>query len=265
MSDIKPITPGSIAVIIPTYNQEAFLAEAVESVFAQTRLPDQVFIVNDASTDGTNKVAEELVKKYPLISYLPLKSNSGVAVACNMALELVTAEFVVRLDGDDTLPPNYLEMLAKTMAGQPENVAFAYCAATLFGAGGGEIKARRWSVGRLAPENYIHVSSLVRTRAAREVQYFDTSLKGYEDWDFYLKLADRGYRGVPCYDTYLNYRQKPEGGRNTMTKARDTALRQEIYDRHPRIYDSVMTQFRIFWWRVTRKLGHLAKKMRKVS
>lgn len=261
MSDTNLVASGTIAIIIPTYNQEAYLVEAVESVFAQSRLPDQVVLVNDGSTDGTSSVAGQLCQQHPTIIYLS-QGNAGVGRACQAGLEKVTADYVVRLDGDDTMPPSYLEALSQALVGQPDRVAFAYSSAKLFGADGGWIQARPWSVGRLAPENYIHVSSLVRTSVAREVGYFAPELNGYEDWDFYLTLADHGYRGILCRETFLNYRQKPEGGRNTMTREKDRDLRSQIYARHPKIYRNPLNKLQIFRWRVGRRLGYWSKRMR---
>lgn len=246
---------GTIAVIIPAYNQAAYLADAVASVFAQTRLPDQVILINDGSTDATGTVAQGLTTQHPEITYLT-QSNAGVGVACQTGLAAVTSDYVIRLDADDTMPNNYIAELEKALAGQPKLVSFAYSSARLFGASEGWIHAHRWSVGRLVPENYIHVSSLVRTEVAREVGYFDTTLKGYEDWDFYLKLAERGYRGVFCRTTYLNYRQKPDGGRNTMDRDRDRGLRAEIRAKHPLLYRNPWYQFRILCWRVIRRIKH---------
>jgi glycosyltransferase involved in cell wall biosynthesis len=253
--DTKPLLP-KIAVVIPAYNQAEFLTEAVESVMRQSLPAAQVLVVNDGSTDATDEVMQTLLTRFPDIQYIS-QPNAGVCEACQVALMAVTQPLLVRLDADDWIPDNYLRVLFDCLQDQPDEVAFAYCDARLFGAVDGWIKAGRWSVTRLIPENYIHISSLVRTSIAREVGYYSSVMKGgYEDWDFYLTLAERGYRGVYCPNTSLWYRQKQTGGRNTMAREKDRGLRSKIVERHPAFYSKPYYRLVIFLWRLKRRVKY---------
>lgn len=245
----------AIAVIIPAYNQAPFLAEAVDSVYAQSLLPQQVIVVDDGSTDQTGKVLDALQKKYPQLTVIR-QANTGVAKACQQALERVTTPLVVRLDADDSMPKNYLESLLTCL--ENSEAAFAYCDAQYFGSREGRITARPWSVWHLVRENYIHVSSLIRTDIVRELGYYSPTMKfGFEDWDFYLALAEAGYKGVYCPDTALKYRQHDRGGRNNMDKTKDLTMRAQIQQNHPRLFRRPWYQLAIFLWRAKRKMKHL--------
>ncbi|HSI21206.1 MAG TPA: glycosyltransferase family A protein [Verrucomicrobiae bacterium] len=258
MSDTNPV--GPIAVIIPAYNQGPYLREAVESVMRQTLPASEIIVVDDGSTDDTAEVLNGLRREYPQLAALS-QANAGVCEASRNGLAHVSAPYVVRLDADDILPDNYLQSLFSILEKQPKEVAFAYSDAQLFGAKEGWIHARPWSIAALVPENYIHVSSLVRTDAARQVGYFNPAMRGgYEDWDFYLSLVDAGFRGVYCKETHLLYRQKEEGGRNTMDRERDHALRAQVRANHPALYTNLWYKIRIFLWRLARRLKHWAGK-----
>ena len=73
---------GEITAVIPAYNAEQFLAKAIESVLEQTRPASNVIVVDDCSTDGTERVA----KKYSDVAYLRTPVNSGHAKARNLAI-----------------------------------------------------------------------------------------------------------------------------------------------------------------------------------
>src|SRR5579871_1893267 len=94
----------STSVIIPVYNAEAFLAQAVESVRRQTVKPLEIIVVDDGSTDNSAQVAARLDVHY---IYQP---NRGPAAARNRALTAARGQFIAFLDADDLWPDNKLAM-----------------------------------------------------------------------------------------------------------------------------------------------------------
>lgn len=99
-----------VSVIIPVYNCAKYLAEALDSVFAQTYRPLEVIVVDDGSTDGSS----DIVRNYPEVQYF-YQSNQGVSVARNVALAAAKGEFIAFLDGDDTWKPNKLSIQIEYM------------------------------------------------------------------------------------------------------------------------------------------------------
>src|SRR6188508_2038149 len=97
-----------ISIIVPCYNVGPFLGETLESVLAQTYSNWECIIVNDGSPDNTHDVAIEWEKKDKRFVYLKLE-NGGVERARNKGIERATGEFILPLDGDDTLHPTFLE------------------------------------------------------------------------------------------------------------------------------------------------------------
>jgi len=96
-----------VTVIIPTYNREKLILKALDSVFKQTFQDFEILIIDDASTDNTEKVIEEL--NHPKVKFLKMEKNGGQCIARNFGITQVSGEFVAFLDSDDEWLPEKLE------------------------------------------------------------------------------------------------------------------------------------------------------------
>lgn len=109
-----------ISVVVPTYNVEPYIAQALESALGQTRAAHEVIVVDDASTDGTR----EVVRRYP-VRLIELERNGGGAAARNRAIEVASGDTLAMLDGDDYWMPHHLAILAGLLERNPEAVLAA--------------------------------------------------------------------------------------------------------------------------------------------
>src|SRR5665213_2493915 len=100
---------SKISVIIPCYNQAHFLNESVDSVLAQTYTNWECLIVNDGSTDNTERVAIACAEKDNRIKYIK-KENGGLSSARNKGLDEVTGDYIQFLDSDDMITPDKFQM-----------------------------------------------------------------------------------------------------------------------------------------------------------
>ncbi len=203
-----------VSVLVPAYNGRAYIAEALRSVFAQTRRPDEVLVADDASTDGTADVVEEVARDAPVpIRLLRQTRNSGgPARPLNAALEAASGELVAVLDQDDILLPGHLEELAGALEREPDAaLAFAACGAY----GNPEAPGARWQPPTLLrrlealgsrKEGYFHVDGHA---AARLLLTWGNYVVGYpgfvfrrDDWRRKGGL-DEGLRVGSDYDLLL--------------------------------------------------------------
>ncbi len=106
----------SISCVIPAFDAERYLGEALESVFAQTLPPDEVIVVDDGSTDGTADVAARYGDR---ILYLR-QDNAGPAAARNRGVEAAAGELLAFLDADDLWHPEKLARQAARFESRPE-------------------------------------------------------------------------------------------------------------------------------------------------
>lgn len=101
----------NITIIIPVYNAEKYLARCFESILNQSIYNFYVLVVNDGSTDESQKVIDRYCAQYPDIFISVIQSNMGVALTRNKALKMVDTEYVMFMDNDDYIDVNYVETL----------------------------------------------------------------------------------------------------------------------------------------------------------
>lgn len=113
-----------VSVVIPVYNAAGTLPRAIQSIACQTRLPAEIIIVDDASTDDTLEVAEHLRATYPQLSIrvTRLAKNSGPGTARNVGWNLSSQDFLAFLDSDDSWHPQKLEIQHQRMRENPTTV-----------------------------------------------------------------------------------------------------------------------------------------------
>ena len=97
---------ATISVIIPVYNMEAFLAQCLDSVLAQTHRELEVLVVNDASTDATAELLDRYAARDPRVRAIHKTKNEGVSFARNDALALASGNYLLFVDGDDWIEPD---------------------------------------------------------------------------------------------------------------------------------------------------------------
>lgn len=104
----------SVSVIVPVYNGERFLADALESIFAQQLQPSEVIVVDDGSTDNTSRVA----RSFAGVKYI-YQPNQGTGAACNTALSRAQWEVIAFLDSDDLWTPDKLRVQVGYLSSHP--------------------------------------------------------------------------------------------------------------------------------------------------
>jgi GT2 family glycosyltransferase len=109
--DIPPRSPllPNVTLVVPNYNHARYLPESLGSIAAQTRAPDRVLIIDDASTDGSIAVISRFVAEHPGWELIRNDKNKGVVRGQNEAIAAVDTEWIGFLGADDALHPNYLE------------------------------------------------------------------------------------------------------------------------------------------------------------
>lgn len=105
----------SISVIIPTFNREKYLGEAIESILEQDYQPIEIIVVDDGSTDNT----KALISTFPTVKYV-YQENSGQAAARNQGIAISKGEYLAFLDSDDLWIPGKLHSQMNYMQNHPE-------------------------------------------------------------------------------------------------------------------------------------------------
>jgi len=112
---MKKYKDNLVSVIIPVFNSEKFIVEAIKSVLAQTYQNFEIILVDDCSTDNSVSLIEILRKNEPRIHLFKNKVNSGAAISRNRALNEANGQYVAFLDSDDSWYPNKLSQQINLM------------------------------------------------------------------------------------------------------------------------------------------------------
>lgn len=101
----------AVSVIVPVYNVERYLEKCIKSVIDQTLKNIEILLINDGSSDGSQRIIERYQDEYPEVIKSYIKENGGLSSARNFALELARGTYITFLDSDDYLEKDYLEKL----------------------------------------------------------------------------------------------------------------------------------------------------------
>lgn len=214
----------SISCVIPCYNAERFLAEALDSVFAQTLPVAEVIVVDDGSTDRSAEVAARQADR---VRYT-VQSNAGPAAARNRGVELSTGDFIAFLDADDVWHPQKLERQMARFAARPE---LEICVTHLSAFWEEEVRHEQAQRGALgggaALPGYVMQTMLARRRAFEKAGPLNPALRYGEDTDWFIRARDSGLEIELMPDVLLFRRFHA----NNLTRSRgNAALKSGILD-----------------------------------
>jgi glycosyltransferase involved in cell wall biosynthesis len=186
-----------ISVIIPYYNRERYIDEAIQSVLAQTLKPLEIILVNDCSQESSRRYLDRYAGVCKIVD---LAKNVGLAGSRNAGIRAARGQFVALLDDDDIWLARKLEMQRQYMEEHPQCSA-VHCSVWAFFASKQDELWSRFATGpmtlaqALADEHWVVPSTLmVRTSAVRAFGGFDISFRECEDRDFMIRFAAAGYR-----------------------------------------------------------------------
>lgn len=184
---------SSVAVVIPTRNRRELVGRAIRSALQQTQPPEQVVVVDDASTDGT---AVAVAGIDPRVLSIRLERRAGMAAARNAGAARVAAEWIAFLDDDDLWAPEKLEAQLATV--RYTDSCWVFGAALVV-----DVKAAKvYVAGRMPPEIRVEADLIarndipagasnvvMRTSMFRRLGGFDSTFEHLADWDLWLRAT----------------------------------------------------------------------------
>jgi GT2 family glycosyltransferase len=205
-SPVAPACPGPVSVVIPLFNQGAFVREAVASIRASAGVDPEIVVVDDGSTDDATRRVFDALSGVVKVR----QPNRGLSAARNSGIARSSGEFVVPLDADDVLHPDYLRTALVALRRNPE-LGYVNSYVRNFGL----FDSPRAQIGNV-PEVmlFIHTDGLpcgvYRRSALDTVGGFDEDMPGFEDWDMQIRLAKAGVGGDVLPHELVRYRRHTE-------------------------------------------------------
>lgn len=208
-----------VSVVIPVWNGQRYVAEAMDSVLAQTHQDLELIVVDDGSTDATASIVEAYARKDPRVR-LVRQRNQGVASARNTGLEAAQGEWVACLDHDDVMLPHRLERQIAFIARHPEVRVLGsicqYINAEGKQRGGHTIGAPIRSPADLAAMlkdgrliGLTHPSVIMHRATIRALGGYDPATEPAEDLDLWMRVAEAGHLILQADEVLTRYRVHP--------------------------------------------------------
>jgi glycosyltransferase involved in cell wall biosynthesis len=230
-----------VSIIVPCYNQAQYLPEALDTVLAQTYSFWECIIVNDGSPDNTEEIAKQYCEKDKRFHYVS-KENGGLSSARNAGIKNSTGEFILPLDSDDLISPEYIEKATEHFHLYPDT-KLVYCKAELFGLENGEWGLPEYNYADLLFENMIFCSAIYKRKDYKNTGgYNENMLHGLEDWDFWLSLIDETDIVYCLPELYFHYRIRHQSMLRSLTDESGLAFRKYIYSNHLEKYQKFIPE-----------------------
>jgi len=225
-----------VSVVVPCFNYGRFVAEAVDSVLAQTLANVEIIVIEGGSTDGETPGILRALRR-PRTRVIFQEQSHLVGANRNLGISSARGRYVCCLDADDTIEPTYLEEAVYLLENHRYDIVST--GIRFFGARDGLIDVLKSPTLRdMMIGNHVTTCAVFRRALWEQTGgFFDTG-KGSdhvaEDWDFWLRLAAGGARiRNTAGDNLFNYRIHPGGSLSSAPDVKSLAeQRRQILDRH---------------------------------
>ena len=219
-----------VSVIMPAYNAEKYIGEAIVSVLSQTYANWELIILDDCSTDHTAEIAERFVGFDSRIRLLRNLRNMGVARTRNRGLELAEGQWIALLDSDDVWHSDKLEK--QLMRAEESGADIVYCSYSLVGENGENLSdymvPKTTTYDDMLKENVLSCTTVLLRRAMLSYHSFSPACY-HEDYAFWLELLKAGYKAAGNREVLADYRIVK--GSRSNNKLRSAKNRWQIYRR----------------------------------
>ena len=232
-----------ISVIMPCYNDGAYIQEAIESIKIQTYKDWELIIIDDGS-DDTNTV--NIINRIEDERITILHTNHlRPAGARNYGIEHAKGKYILPVDSDDKIDPSYMQKAVEIIESE-EAIGVVYCYADLFGERSGRWELPDYSFEKMLLDNVVFVTALFYKEDWDKVGGFNTQLiAGMEDYDFWLGILGLGRKIYQIPEVLFHYRIKPVS-RTTGFQSDYVQMQQtyrQIYNNHKEFYSEYQDEY----------------------
>lgn len=234
----RPSSSPTVSFIVPFYNLSAYLPATLKSIQRQSFKDFETIVVNDGSTEPD---AAPLLSRIEAGEFGPIRvihrANGGLGAARNTGIEAARGRWVVPLDADDLLDPEFLKC-ALTAAARDPGLRMITSIVLSFD-DGGKLPDGLWiPIGLdrdiLATRNCASsCTALIERALLLELDGYDVSLPSFEDWDLYCRLALRGTPMTVIPEPLIRYRQREGSMRREVGERRMEAFHARFAARYP--------------------------------
>lgn len=222
-----------VSVVIPCYNYGQYVEEAIDSVLSQTWQDFEIIVVDDGSDDcETLKVLDGLRNSKTRVIR---QKNLKLPAARNRGIRAARGKYVCCLDADDKIAPTYLEKCLYRL--EIEDLDVCGCWQQNFENDNATLVPGNFSVKALLEHNRMINAALFRRSLWRKIGGYDEKMTdGYEDWEFWIRMAAAGAKAVVISEPLFFYRKHGLSMIDTTLEKHDSIV-QQIRSKHSKLFD----------------------------
>ncbi|MDT0686855.1 glycosyltransferase family 2 protein [Autumnicola psychrophila] len=228
------MTKPLVSIIIPCYNNWENIEEAVDSALAQDYPNTEIIIIDDGSNDKTKAILQKIE---PKISKLITQENKGASKARNVGIAQASGKYILPLDSDDYFECSFCSKAIEIIEND-EKIKLVTCYIRRFGKNIQDfiLKYPDSELKDFLKYNHAIGNSLFRKTECEKVGGYDEKMKkGYEDWEFFIRLLSNGGKSICIKEQLFHYRLRESS--NTATANRNKYdLLKYIYLKHKDLY-----------------------------
>lgn len=202
---------ATVTVLMPAYNAQTYIGEALDSLISQSLEDWECVIVNDASTDGTLDIIRRYAERDPRFIILENETNLGVTGSLNFALSKANGPFIARFDSDDVMQPSRLEKLLHILQTRPEIDLVGSDSLTIDESGTTARRVHQISVEKLIYFSMRYYNPILHCWVCRRSFYDQLEgyrdVRGAEDFDLIVRGWIRGARYASVREPLIKIRR----------------------------------------------------------
>jgi len=206
-----------LSVVIPCFNSATTIERALDSIAQQTLLPKDIFVIDNASTDGTGEIVEKFIQMHPQIKVCltQLETNRGPSAARNLGWDQSEASLIAFLDADDSWHPSKLELQCAVVEAHPDQQLFGHTYQVISPpqqppmVAPGTSRVRYFTLRHFLIRNRVSTPTVI---VRREIPFrFPSEMWFAEDFALWTQIVSSGTRAV-VLDRALTYLHKAAYG-----------------------------------------------------
>ncbi|WP_348823504.1 glycosyltransferase [Flavobacterium aestuarii] len=223
-----------VSIIIPCYNDWQYVEQAVDSALNQTYPYKEVIVIDDGSDSKTKSVLKKIESK---ITKLITQENQGQSTARNIGIREAKGDYILLLDSDDFFEPSFC-VKAISLFLNDDEVKIVSCFANLLFDDGSSVVYKPQGgmiLDFLYTNNALGTSLFKKADWQNSGGYDVTMRKGYEDWEFFIRLLKKGGHVKVVKEPLYNYRKR-NNSTTAIANNKKYELLQYIYLKHQDLY-----------------------------
>ncbi len=225
--------PCSVSVIVTSYDVGPLLWKAIHSIYRQTLSDWELIVVDDASTDpAMHPILAEVEKELKVIRHA---ENRGVAAARNTGIAAARGHILCCLDGDDTVDATYLEK-AKILFDRDPGLGVVSSYLRKVGEESTCLRYPEFTLPDLITACPVHCASCFRRTTVPQGKHYDEALRGYEDWDHWIRIGKHGWKTAIIQEELFFYCRRPDA-KSYISHTQSKTLTERIIANHRALYE----------------------------